>query len=104
MPRKRTAIDPADKIKERYAELARKRVGDRIKALRQDRRWTREDLAQSVGISARAIEKYEQGKREPQLWMLEIFAGQFKVTIDALFRDTSEPKKPMPLAKINFDN
>lgn len=95
--------DNHDQIKAAFATAARKRVGGRIKALRQARKWSREELGECLGVKWTTIEKYEQGQHEPQLWMLEILASQFGVTIDSLFKESDAERKPLPLARIKFD-
>lgn len=36
-------------------------IGERIRLARQQKNWTREDLADAVGVSAPQIERYEKG-------------------------------------------
>lgn len=64
---------------------------DRLKALRQQKQLTQEELSKATGITKSAIGMYESGKREPKYETLEILADYFNVPLDVLLgRDTSK--------------
>ena len=42
-------------------------IGEKIKASRQKKQMSREELAKKVGLSKFAIIKYEQGQRIPKV-------------------------------------
>ncbi len=60
-------------------------VGKRIKALRRQRRWTQEHLAERTGLTAKFISEVETGKTNPSLRTLESISGALKVGLPALF-------------------
>ena len=64
---------------------------DRLKALRQQKQLTQEELSKATGITKSAIGMYESGKREPKYETLEILADYFNAPLDVLLgRDTSK--------------
>jgi transcriptional regulator with XRE-family HTH domain len=66
-------------------------IGSRIAHLRDQRGWTQEHLASSLGISRAALSHYEKNRREPDSETLTKVADLFKVTIDYLVGRTDNP-------------
>lgn len=66
-------------------------IGNRIAFLRDQRGWTQETLASSLGISRAALSHYEKNRREPDTETLTKVANLFSVTIDYLVGRTNEP-------------
>lgn len=60
-------------------------VGQNIRSLRHRRQVSREDLAETMGVTVQAISKWETGKANPDLMLLPKLAEYFGVTIDSLF-------------------
>lgn len=56
----------------------------RLKQLRESIKLTQEELAIKLNISRSRLASYEQGKREPDLELLETIADFFNVDIDYL--------------------
>lgn len=69
-----------------------KRLGPRLRAARQDRGWTLEELAGRVGMSASTLSRLESGKRQATLELLLPLARQLGVRID----DLLEPRDHDP--------
>lgn len=64
---------------------------DRLKELRENRKLTKKDTAEKIGISERAYLTYEYGEREPKLDTLQKLADFYGVTTDYLLgRETKE--------------
>lgn len=63
--------------------VQREEVGARIKALREERGWTQQRLAEEAGVSARTIFSVEKGERMPQ-------PGKLRAILDAL--EVAEPR------------
>ncbi|MFD0714308.1 helix-turn-helix domain-containing protein [Paenibacillus sp. GCM10027626] len=59
-------------------------MGSRIAKLREDRGWTQEQTAASLGISRAALSHYEKNRREPDSATLSKFADLFHVSVDYL--------------------
>ncbi|MWV44548.1 helix-turn-helix domain-containing protein [Paenibacillus sp. HJL G12] len=68
---------------------------NRIAELRDQRGWTQEELAQSIGITRAALSHYEKNRRKPDFEILTKLADKFEVSIDYLIGRTSEPKLVM---------
>jgi transcriptional regulator with XRE-family HTH domain len=66
-------------------------IGSRISKLREDRGWTQEQTAASLGISRAALSHYEKNRREPDTDTLSKFADLFHVSVDYLVGRTNSP-------------
>ncbi len=67
-------------------------IGNQIKALRQRRGITQEQMAQHFGITAQAISKWERGAATPDIALLPELSAYFGVTIDELFALSDETR------------
>ena len=65
-------------------------IGDRIKALRAQKKVTQEALAKYLFISPQAVSRWEQGLAVPDTALLIPLADYFSVSVDYLLRDASE--------------
>lgn len=64
--------------------------GRKLRETRMNRKFTQQHLADTVEISLRSYQKYEQGVREPSLDMLVKLADALEVPTDYLLcRDLS---------------
>ena len=60
------------------------RVGERIRDLRKKAGLTQEQLAETLGVTAGAVYKWESGRAMPELEMLVELGRFFEVSVDAL--------------------
>ena len=67
-------------------------IGNRIKSLRLAASMTQEQLAQSLGVSAQAVSKWESGTNMPDILLLPELSVIFGVSIDDLFDLTDEKR------------
>jgi transcriptional regulator with XRE-family HTH domain len=58
--------------------------GERLKAVRETRGLSQNDLERVTGVSNVQISRYEQGKSEPSLEIVAKFAKTLDVTVDYL--------------------
>lgn len=65
------------------------KLGESIRRLRKESRFTQEQLAEALGVSVRAVHKWESGKATPELEMLVDIAEFFETSVDALTPLTS---------------
>lgn len=65
---------------------ARTELGKRIKSLRDQRRFSQEELAHRAAIHVTYLSGLENGKRNPSLTILERLSGALEVTIGDLFK------------------
>lgn len=61
------------------------KIGSRLKDLREDRGQSKKFVAQSVGISYRAICAYEYGERVPIDSVKVKLAEHFGTTVESIF-------------------
>mgnify|MGYP003311297256 CR=1 FL=1 len=63
-------------------------TGATIKQLREMKALTQAQLSELLGITAKAVSKWEQGRSYPDLLLLLPIANMFSVTLDELFGNT----------------
>ncbi len=69
-----------------------KALGERIKQLRQQRRWSQQKLAEKVGAeSSRQIRKWESGDDFPEPENLVALASAFSIRMRDLFTFPEHP-------------
>ncbi len=65
-------------------------TGKRILELRQAKGWTQKQLAEMIGVTDKAVSKWERGINYPDLSLLEPLANDFETTVaDLLGLDDS---------------
>ena len=65
---------------------AQEQLGMRIKFLRQQLRWSQEDLALNANVNKNYISDLENGRRNPSLEILERIAVAFNISLAELFK------------------
>lgn len=58
--------------------------GKQLRKIRMEKHITQQRLADSVGIALRSYQCYEQGTREPSLYILTRLADELDVSTDIL--------------------
>jgi transcriptional regulator with XRE-family HTH domain len=87
-----------------------KRLGQRLKALREIHRMTQADVGARIGFSHQQIQKYESGQSHVRANLIQQFATLFQVSAAQLIEDSdiladqnrpyaSLPAKPMGVAE-----
>lgn len=69
------------------AHKARELLARRIRALREERNWSQEDLAEASGLHRTYIGAIERAERNMGIDNLENFAKAFKIGIGDLFNE-----------------
>lgn len=64
-------------------------VGEKIKKLRKEKRWSQDELGLKVGVHGRHISRYENGKNIPCTEVVVKMAQAFNVSTDYLLMDSS---------------
>ena len=67
---------------------------ERLYQLRRERGISQEELANTVGVSRQAVQKWEAGASTPDLGNLSALAGYFSVTLDDLVRGAEASAAP----------
>ena len=70
-------------------------IGSRLRALRRERGWRLEDLAERTGLSKAYISRLESGERQPSLTALFGVARAYGVSFSALFEPEPETQSPV---------
>ena len=60
-------------------------IGNKIRDLRRERGITQEQLADRIGVSFKAVSKWENGIALPDITLVPALAGYFQISIDELF-------------------
>lgn len=68
-------------------------IGKNIAELRKNSRMTQEQLAETLGVSAQTISKWENEITMPDIMLLPVIAGCFNITIDELYGGKKPDKK-----------
>ncbi len=68
-------------------------IGETIARLRRERSMTQEALAESIGVSAQTISKWENSATCPDVMLLPVLADFFGVTVDDLYGRTTGEKR-----------
>jgi DNA-binding XRE family transcriptional regulator len=66
---------------------------NRIPVLRAERRVSRQDLADAIGVNVQTIGFLERGDYSPSLVLALQIAGYFKLPVEAIF--SREPMRPL---------
>jgi len=74
-------------------DTIQKRFGERIRALRQLRRLSQEELAFRAGIHRTYLGGVERGERNPALKNINSLAEALNVTLAELFQLGDNPRK-----------
>jgi|SRR5690554_4810265 len=61
-----------------------KNIGLFIKELRKQKRMTQKDLASKIGVSDKAVSKWEVGDNYPDIFLLSNIANVFEISTDEL--------------------
>src|SRR5229473_1957236 len=69
-------------------------VAAQVRALREGRGWTQEQLAEAAGLSRDAISRIERGDREPKLVTLEAIASAVGLELAQLLASEKKPSRP----------
>src|SRR5882672_236258 len=67
--------------------------GDRLRQLRQNRKYTQEQLAERLSLGIRQIHRYEKGLSDPAAEIVARIAVELEVTTDYLLGLNDEPTR-----------
>ncbi len=64
----------------------RVRLGNRVRSLRRERRWTQVEMAEMLGVDRSYLSEIENGKKDPSLRVLKTIADGFRLSLAQLLR------------------
>lgn len=67
--------------------------GEKLKAERNKKGWSQEELAEKLFVSRQSVSKWENGQNYPSIEILIKISDLFEATIDELLRSDEELKK-----------
>jgi len=76
-------------------------IGKNISELRKNRGMTQEQLAETLGVSAQTVSKWENEITMPDIMLLPVIAGCFDITVDELYGGRKPKEKRHP---VNYDD
>lgn len=70
-------------------------IGQRLKSLREEKKWLQKDVGEKIGVSGATINRYEKGLRQPDPNTIKQLSNIFNVTTDYLLgqSDVRQHKK-----------
>ena len=68
-------------------------IGDRLKELRESKKWSQKYLGELVNLSQQTIDHYEKGRAEPKAETLNLFSNIFNVSTDFLLGNSQWDKQ-----------
>ncbi len=69
-------------------------IGEKINELRRKRQITQEELANSIGVTAQAVSKWERSIANPDLFLIPALAKFFEISTDELLGFSNPDAKP----------
>ena len=72
-------------------------IGNRIKEYREKAGMTQKEVAEILGVEAKAVSKYELGLAEPNIESLRRLADTFKISVDELIAE----EKKIDISNVN---
>ena len=73
--------------------MEKKTIGGFLAALRRTSGMTQKELGERVGVSDKAVSRWENGLSYPDIELLPALAEQFGVSVDYLLGLTKNPKR-----------
>lgn len=79
-------------------------TGAMIKRLREEKGMTQRVLAEKVGVSEKAVSKWETGRGYPDISLIELLAGALEVSIIELFsgEDITNTNRSFDMRRMNL--
>jgi transcriptional regulator with XRE-family HTH domain len=68
------------------ATIVRKQLGKRVRALREKKKWSQEDLAHQSGLARSFTGAIERGEKDLRLTTLVKLANTFRIPVSQLFK------------------
>ncbi len=77
-------------------------IGNIIKRIRKDNKFTQAELAEQLGVTYQAVSKWETGKNIPDIAIIKKISKDYNINIDLMLEDTFEKKSRKNKKKISI--
>ena len=79
-----------------------KKTGELIAALRKEKDWSQTELAERLGVTNKAVSRWETGRGYPDVELLPLLAKELGVTISELLDGARTPAPPQVEEQMEF--
>ena len=79
-----------------------KKTGELIAALRKEKGWSQTELAERLGVTNKAVSRWETGRGYPDVELLPLLAKELGVTISELLDGARTPAPPQVEEQMEF--
>lgn len=79
-----------------------KKTGELIAALRKEKGWSQTELAERLGVTNKAVSRWETGRGYPDVELLPLLAKELGVTISELLDGARRPAPPQVEEQMEF--
>ena len=79
-----------------------KKTGELIAALRKEKGWSQTELAERLGVTNKAVSRWETGRGYPDVELLPLLAKELGVTISELLDGERTPAPPQVEEQMEF--
>ena len=79
-----------------------KKTGELIAALRKEKGWSQAELAERLGVTNKAVSRWETGRGYPDVELLQLVARELGVTISELLEGERTPAPPAVEEQMEF--
>ena len=79
-----------------------KKTGELIAALRKEKGWSQTELAERLGVTNKAVSRWETGRGYPDVELLPLLAKELGVTISELLDGERAPAPPQVEEQMEF--
>ncbi len=79
-----------------------KKTGDLIAMLRKEKGWSQTELAERLGVTNKAVSRWETGRGYPDVELLPLLAKELGITISELLEGERTPAPPQVEEQMEF--
>ena len=79
-----------------------KKTGELIAAMRKEKGWSQTELAERIGVTNKAVSRWETGRGYPDVELLPMLARELDITISELLEGERTPTPPQVDEQMEF--
>ena len=73
--------------------MNQEKIGNFIRKIRIEKEMTQQELADKIGVTDRAISKWENGKNMPDTSLIKQMSKDFQISLEEMFEGELKPQK-----------